>query len=61
MKSYCTAQGTKSNLLGQNIMEDFMRKIIVCVCVCVCVYTHAQLGHYAVQQKLTHNCKSPIL
>ena len=26
MKSYCTAQGTISNLLGQHMMEDKMRK-----------------------------------
>ena len=39
MKSYCTAQGTISTLLGQKVMEDGMRKIMcVCVCVCVCVY-----------------------
>ena len=29
-RSYCIAQGTTSNLLGQTMMEN-------CVCVCVCV------------------------
>ena len=52
MRSYFTAQGTGSNLLGQNVMEDNMRKkmnIYVCQ------------GRYAVQQKLTQHCKSTIL
>ena len=26
MRSYCTAQGTMSNLLGWNMMEDSMKK-----------------------------------
>ena len=42
MRSYCTAQGTISNLLGQNMMEDNMRKIM-CTYMCVCVYNWVTL------------------
>ena len=41
MRSYGTAQGTISNLLGQTMMEDTMRKrmcMCVCACVCACVF-----------------------
>ena len=52
LRSYCTAQGTLSSLLGQTMMEDNMGKrmcvyiyipiyiylsLYVCVCVCLCV------------------------
>ena len=52
MRSYCTAQGTIPNLLGQNMMEDSMRKK-------KCIY--ACLGHFAVQWKLTRHCRSTLL
>ena len=52
MRSYGTARGIISSLLGQNMMEDTTRKR---TCVCVC------LSYYAVQQKLTHYYKSTIL
>ena len=48
----CTAQGTISNLLGQNMTEDSSRKRM---------YIYIWLGHYAVQQKLTQCCKSTII
>ena len=33
------AQGIISNLLGENMLGDSMRKrIYMCVCVCLCVY-----------------------
>jgi len=51
---YHTAQGTISNLLGQNMMEDNMSKR-VCVYIYICIYEW--LSHYAVQQKLTQYCK----
>lgn len=50
-------QGTRSNLLGLNMMEDSMRKrmcvyiyIYVCVCVFVCLCVCACLGQYAVRR-----------
>ena len=49
--SFCAAQGTVSNLLGQNMMQDNVRKRM-------CIY--GRLGHYAAQQKLTQHCKSTI-
>ena len=39
-RSYCIAQGTTSNLLGQTMMENCVCVslcVSVCVCVCVCV------------------------
>ena len=41
MGSYCTAQGTMSNLL-EDSMKKKKRIIYVCVCVCVC----ARVGAY---------------
>ena len=51
MRSYSTAQGTTSNLLGWNMMEDSVRKGM---------YIYVWLGNLAVQQKLTEHCKSSI-
>ena len=51
MRSYSTAQGTTSNLLGWNMMEDSARKGM---------YIYVWLGNLAVQQKLTEHCKSSI-
>ena len=39
------------------MMEDNMRKIIVCVCVCVCVCVWIT----AVQQTLTEHCTSTMI
>ena len=43
-----------------NMMEDNVKKRM---CVCVYVYTHIYvwLGHFAVQQKLTEQCKATII
>ena len=47
MRSYCTAQGTMSSLLGQTMMEENMRKGM---------YIYVPLVHFAIQQKLNqHN------
>ena len=51
-------QGTESNLWGQNMMEDDMRKRM---CIYMCVYIYIYLGHFAVQQKLAQNCKPTII
>ena len=51
MRSFCVAQGTISNHLWWNMMEDKVRKRID-----MCVY----LGNFAIQQKLTEHCKSTI-
>ena len=62
MRSYSTAQKTVSSLLGQNMIEDDMRKI--CVCVCVCVYTHIHIytpGSLCYTQNLAQYCKTIIL
>ena len=45
-RSYCTAQGTVSNLLGQEMMGNDMRKIMYI---------------YIYDRKLTQHCKSAIL
>ena len=48
-RSYCIAQGTTSNLLGQTMMENCACVCVcvsvcvslcvsVCVCVCICMY-----------------------
>ena len=37
MRSYYTAQGTISNLVGQNMMEDNEKKM--------CMYMYVSLGH----------------
>ena len=46
-------QGTISNLLRWNMMEDTVGKRM-----CVCMYVCTKLGHFALQQKLTEHCKS---
>ena len=46
-ESYCIAQGPISNLLGLNMREISMRKIMyiyVCVCVCVYIYIYIYIG-----------------
>ena len=45
MRSYCTAQGTISTLLGQHMMGDNVGKGM-CVCVCVCVYIYIYIYIY---------------
>ena len=52
MKSCSTAQGTRSHHLWYNVIKDNARKRM---------YTYVQLGHFAVQQKLTEHCKSAII
>ena len=52
MRSCCTAQGTLSNLLEETMREDSMRKR-------TCLFLG--LGHYAVQQKLTHTANQLYL
>ena len=54
MRFYCTAQGTITNLLWWNMMEDHVRKIM---CVCACLLP----GHFAVWQEFTHQCTSIII
>ena len=51
MRSCCIAQGTVSNHLWWNMMEDNVRKRKY-------TYIHIYLlpGHFAVQQKLTEHC-----
>ena len=51
MKSYCTAQGTVSNLLGQDTMGYDRRKR---------TYIYVWQGHFAVQQIFAQHCKSTI-
>ena len=51
MRSCCTAQGTMSSYLWWNMMEDNVRKRMD---------IYVWLGHYAVQQTLTEQCKSTI-
>ena len=47
-------------IMEKNILEK--QNMCVCVCVCVCkIYIHVKLNHFAAQEKLTENCKSPIL
>ena len=53
MRPSCIAQGTISVLLGQNMMEDNMRRNVY-------VHIYARLGHFSVQQKLSKH-KSAIL
>ena len=48
MRSYCTAQGTISNLFGSNMMEDNMRKRMYIL----------QLGHFVVQWQFIQHYKS---
>ena len=38
MRSYWTAQGTVSSLLGYNTMKDSIKNVYMCVYICVCVY-----------------------
>ena len=46
MRSYCTAQGTLSSLLGQNMMGDDMRKrMYICMTWSLC-YTAELAQHY---------------
>ena len=45
------AQGTIFSLLGENMMEDHMRKRM---------YMYVWLGHCAIQQKLAPHCKSTM-
>ena len=52
MKSCCTAQGTLSILLGQDMVDDSMGKRMY-----MCVYDWVT----AVQQKLAQHCKSTII
>ena len=41
MRSYHAAQGTLSSLLGQNMTEDSMRKIIyICMCIYIPIYIY---------------------
>ena len=42
---YCTAQGTISNLLGENMMEDSVRKRM-CIFTYICVYTYTHMYIY---------------
>ena len=51
MRSSCTAQGTVSNLLGQTVMEDNIRKGN---------YTYVWLGHFAVEQKWATNTTNQL-
>ena len=47
MWSYCTAWGTRSNLLGKNVVEDSMRKrIYMYMYVCVCIYIYMYVCVY---------------
>ena len=39
MRSYYIAQGTMSNLLGQTLMEDNIRKEM-CICMYIYIYIH---------------------
>ena len=52
MRSCCIAQGTMSNHLQWNMMEDNVKKRM---------YVNIWLGHFAVQQKLTEHCESTII
>ena len=52
--SYWAAQGTMSNLLGWNMMEDSMKKKKR-------MYIYVWLGYFIVQQKLKKRCKSSTL
>jgi len=69
MRSYFIAQGTISNILGQNMMENNIKKEWIYIYIYMCVYTHThihvyiyiKLSHFAVQQKLAQHCKSTIL
>ena len=54
MRSYFVAQRTTSNLLGQNMIEDNMRKRM-------CVYIYTTRSLCAVQQKLAWHCESTAL
>ena len=51
------AQGTISNLLGQTMIEDNIRKGM---CACVYIYTYVCVCHFVVQQKLAQ-CKSTVI
>ena len=53
MRSCCIAQGTTSDHLRWNIMEDNVRKRMY-------IYMY-EWGHFAVQQNLTEHCKSTII
>lgn len=46
--------GTVSSLLGQNMMEESVKKRMY-----ICIFVG--LGHYAAQQKVVQHCKSTIL
>ena len=52
MRSCCIAQGTMSNHLWWNKIKDNRRKSV-----CIDIW----LGYFAVQQKLTEQCKSTII
>ena len=51
MKSYCTAQGSISNLLEQTMMEDNIR-------MCVCVY---EIGSLCCTAEIAQHCKSTTI
>ena len=46
MRSYCTGQGTISNLLGQNMMEESIRKTMYVYYMCVYIYTYIYTSIY---------------
>ena len=50
MRSCCIAPGTIASHLRWNMMEDNVRKSI-----------YIWLSHFAVQEKLTEQCKSTIM
>ena len=52
MRACCIAEGTLSNHLWWNMMEDNVRRKM---------YIYVWLGRFAVQQKLTEHCKPIIM
>ena len=57
MRSCWIAQGTISNHLWRNMMEDNVRKRMY---MHIYMYMYVWLGHFSGQQKLTGYCKSTI-
>ena len=64
MRSYCTAQGNISNLLGKNMMEGSMSKriyIYMYIYTYIHTHTHTYIYIWDTIQKLAQHCKPKCL